>query len=222
VIDLAAVVTNGGAASATQTHLRISLPGGLALVGAPQFQIGSGCTGSQPIDCNLDFLGGGATTRVGFQVRTSATGPQAVSVTASAAGESDLSNNTAAVTIQVDNPAPPTTPTPPTRKPTSSTKTGTARADKLVGTNRNDILNGLGGNDTLLGRKGNDTLNGGTGNDVLDGGLGLDKLFGGAGNDTLKARDGQRDVVNCGAGKKDVAFVDKRDVVTGCEKVKRS
>jgi len=210
-----------GGATRTLT-LPIPLPAGLALVGAPQFEIGSGCTGTQAIDCNLDFLGGSRSTRVVFQVRTSATGAQTITATGSSAGEVDLSNNTATVTIQVDSPAPPTPPAPPTRTPASSTKTGTANADRLVGTNGNDTLNGLGGNDRLIGGKGNDTLLGGNGNDDLDGGPGLDRLLGGAGNDTLHARDGQRDVVNCGSGRKDLAFVDRFDVVTGCEKVKRS
>src|SRR5207248_644308 len=107
VIGVTAIVTNLAAASATQTHLRIALSAGLALVGTPQFEIGSGCTGTQAIDCNLDFLGGGRSTRVVFQVRTSATGAQTITATGSAAGESNLTNHTATVTIQVDNPAPP-------------------------------------------------------------------------------------------------------------------
>ena len=67
VVDVAAVVANKAAASATKLHLAIALPAGLALVGSPQVQIGSGCTGAQAIDCNLDFLGGGSSTRVAFQ-----------------------------------------------------------------------------------------------------------------------------------------------------------
>jgi Ca2+-binding RTX toxin-like protein len=72
----------------------------------------------------------------------------------------------------------------------------------------------------LLGGKGNDVLSGGPGNDVLDGGTGLDRLYGGPGNDTLRARDGQRDVVDCGPGR-DAATVDRLDRVSGCEIVRR-
>ena len=56
---------------------------------------------------------------------------------------------------------------------------------------------------------------------MLVGGRGKDKLFGGAGNDTLDARDGKRDTVDCGAGRRDLARVDRRDRVRRCERVKR-
>jgi len=214
-----ATVANGGGSASTRTHLRIALAGGLVLTAAPQVQIGSGCTGTPAVDCFLDFLANGASTRVTFQVRASQPGAPTISATASGDGEADTSNNTARVTLLVDAaPSPP--PPPPTRKPQAAKKTGTARADRLVGTNGPDVISGLAGNDRLLGRRGNDRLLGGTGNDLLDGGPGLDRLLGGPGRDLVQARDGQRDLVNCGAGK-DVAVVDKRDVLRGCETVRR-
>jgi hypothetical protein len=80
---------------------------------------------------------------------------------------------------------------------------GTARRDRLVGTRNADLLRGLSGNDVLTGLGGHDTL------------------LGGAGYDTLHARDGLRDVVDCGPGK-DVAYVDRRDAVAkNCETVRR-
>jgi hypothetical protein len=45
-------------------------------------------------------------------------------------------------------------------------------------------------------------------------------LFGGVGNDVLYARDGERDRLDCGAGR-DVAYVDKIDTVAHCEQVHR-
>jgi Ca2+-binding RTX toxin-like protein len=72
----------------------------------------------------------------------------------------------------------------------------------------------------LEGRGGDDVLRGLGGNDRLVGGSGRDRLFGGAGNDRLLAHDSQRDVVDCGPGR-DTAIVDRKDVVTGCEKVAR-
>jgi hypothetical protein len=36
----------------------------------------------------------------------------------------------------------------------------------------------------------------------------------------LRARDNQRDVVDCGPGR-DTAYVDRLDRVSGCERVKR-
>jgi Ca2+-binding RTX toxin-like protein len=89
-----------------------------------------------------------------------------------------------------------------------------------VGTSGADLLYGEGGNDTLLGGRGNDVLFGGRGADVLDGGRGLDRLYGGPGNDLVKARDGARDVVDCGPGR-DLAFVDRLDRTSGCERVLR-
>jgi Ca2+-binding RTX toxin-like protein len=111
----------------------------------------------------------------------------------------------------------------------------------------NDTIDGLGGNDTLWGDAcsgkpksiagrpaspgGNDKLYGGPGNDKLYGGPGNDKLYGGpgvntynggAGNDTINARNRKTETINCGPGKKDIATVDKRDKVKGCEKIQRA
>ena len=49
----------------------------------------------------------------------------------------------------------------------------------------------------------------------------MNRYSGGAGNDTINARNGQKETVDCGAGKKDKATVDKRDRVKGCERVQR-
>ena len=43
-------------------------------------------------------------------------------------------------------------------------------------------------------------------------------LAGDSGADTINARDGAADTIDCGAGD-DVAHVDRKDVVTGCEQV---
>ena len=79
---------------------------------------------------------------------------------------------------------------------------GTAAADELTGTPKADALDGLGGRDRIAG------------------GRGADLLLGGAGRDVLFARDGTRDRVRCGPGR-DVARVDQRDRVRGCERVLR-
>jgi hypothetical protein len=98
---------------------------------------------------------------------------------------------------------------------------GTRRSDRLVGTNGPDELRGLAGNDHITGRGGDDRLSGGAGNDHLTGGRGTDTLLGGSGNDVLSARDGRRDTVDCGTGRRDRAIVDQRDRVRGCERVSR-
>jgi Ca2+-binding RTX toxin-like protein len=94
--------------------------------------------------------------------------------------------------------------------------------DTLIGGNGNDRLFGAGGNDSLKGGKGNDQLFGGGGNDKLAGGPGVNKYSGGAGTDSVNARNGKRERVDCGRGRKDVATVDKRDRTKGCEKVRRA
>lgn len=94
--------------------------------------------------------------------------------------------------------------------------------DRLFGGSRKDRLVGGEGNDFLDGGSGKDSLDGGAGNDKLSGGTDADKIFGGAGTDVVSARDGDRDTVDCGAGKKDTASVDRFDKVKGCEKVKRA
>ena len=103
--------------------------------------------------------------------------------------------------------------------------------DRLLGGGGNDSLSGAAGNDKLQGDAGNDTLSGGSGKDGLTGGTGNDKLNGGAGknsykggsgNDRITAANGQKETVDCGAGTKDYARVDKADKVRGCETVKRS
>ena len=125
---------------------------------------------------------------------------------------------------------------------------GTGIADILLGEDGDDRLSGLSGGyigDTLAGGAGNDVLvgtyvgdllRGGTGRDRLFGGLSGDVLYGGAGQDriaaqggrdTVYARDGQRDLVLCGTNvgsrkaERDVAWVDRYDVVRTCEVVRR-
>jgi hypothetical protein len=107
---------------------------------------------------------------------------------------------------------------------------GTAAGDRLIGRGGADRLRGAGGSDCLSGGRGRDrlaggpggdTLRGNGGRDVLAGGPGRDRLFGGKDNDTIHARGGGRDVVDCGPGRHDVAYVDRRDRVRHCETVHR-
>jgi hypothetical protein len=98
---------------------------------------------------------------------------------------------------------------------------GTAKADYLPGGGFDDVILGRGGNDTLVGGAGADRMDGGAGNDVLTGGAGGDVLVGGLGSDTVYAADGERDIVDCGAGR-DRAVVDSVDTVKNCEVVQTS
>ncbi len=96
----------------------------------------------------------------------------------------------------------------------------TVSALTLVGTAGPDLLRGSKQADKIFGLGADDRLYGFAGNDLIVGGPGKDKMYGGTGDDRLEARDGQRDVVDCGPGK-DTAIVDTIDQVTSCETVER-
>jgi Ca2+-binding RTX toxin-like protein len=95
---------------------------------------------------------------------------------------------------------------------------GGVGADVLFGRTGDDALWGEDGSDYLEGGRGADRLSGGAGDDRLFGGRDADRLKGGAGDDELVAFDGSADLVDCGPGD-DVAQVDRRDRVIGCEHV---
>jgi Ca2+-binding RTX toxin-like protein len=73
------------------------------------------------------------------------------------------------------------------------------------------VVGGGVGNDRIVTSRGADRVTGGPGQDVI---------ATRAGNDTIDAVDGERDVVNCGAGR-DTVKADPIDVLRGCEHVQR-
>ena len=95
----------------------------------------------------------------------------------------------------------------------AATLRGSAGPDRIVGT--------VGG-DRIVGGRGRDRLLGGARPDCIEGGPGRDRLFGNRGDDLIRARDGAPDLVDCGPGAHDVAFVDRHDVTRRCETVRRS
>jgi Ca2+-binding RTX toxin-like protein len=107
---------------------------------------------------------------------------------------------------------------------------GTSGPDDLVGTDKEDVIHasggqdyisGLAGPDVLYAGAGNDTVVGRDGNDRIYGNAGSDELFGNRNNDTIdSAGDQERDVVKCGQGAADTAYVDEEDwVKENCENV---
>jgi hypothetical protein len=99
---------------------------------------------------------------------------------------------------------------------------GLGRKDLLDGGPGNDVLDGDGGWDTLLGRGGADLLIGRGDPDTIVGGPGRDRIYAGLENDAIHARDGWRDRIDCGAGRRDRVFADRQDVVArNCEIVRR-
>ncbi len=109
--------------------------------------------------------------------------------------------------------------------------TGTAAGDMMLGLGGNDKMRGLGGNDCLSGGVGNDSLTGDAGDDEILGGEGIDRIstgpgqdivLGGAGDDNVNSVDRAGiDRIDCGAGTRDSAVVNKLDEVVGCERVVR-
>jgi Ca2+-binding RTX toxin-like protein len=63
-------------------------------------------------------------------------------------------------------------------------------------------------------------MSGGGGNDRITTGPGLNRYAGGAGSDVIDARNGRRELVSCGSGR-DRVRADRRDRVSGCERVSR-
>jgi Ca2+-binding RTX toxin-like protein len=107
---------------------------------------------------------------------------------------------------------------------------GTSGPDDLVGTDKDDVIHASGGADYVSGLAGPDLLYAGAGNDTVVGRDGNDRIYGNAGSDTLfgnhnndainSAGDGVRDVVKCGFGDADTAYVDEEDwVKKNCENV---
>jgi Ca2+-binding RTX toxin-like protein len=77
----------------------------------------------------------------------------------------------------------------------------------------------------LEGAEDSDVIYGGGGNDIIDAATQdlpssefpttepVDHSYGGGGNDRINAVDGNEDIINCGRGKGDVAFIDDIDTV---------
>jgi Ca2+-binding RTX toxin-like protein len=98
---------------------------------------------------------------------------------------------------------------------------GAKGKDKLKGQKGDDVLTGGDGDDTLIGGPGKDKLSGGRGNDSLIGNAGKDSLSGGPGNDKINSKDGVAELVKCGPGR-DTVRADRKDRLSGCERVRRS
>jgi Ca2+-binding RTX toxin-like protein len=90
-----------------------------------------------------------------------------------------------------------------------------------IGTSESLVVNGGGGNDEIKGTSGlagliASTFNGDDGKDDIKGSDGEDALSGGKGGDLIRSIDRAADRVECGPGF-DLALVDRRDTVRGCE-----
>jgi Ca2+-binding RTX toxin-like protein len=108
----------------------------------------------------------------------------------------------------------------------AETLTGSDRDDRLIGSNQRDSISGGGGEDLIKGLRSIDSLNGGAGGDDIYAGprdeQARDTVTAAAGNDFIKVfnRPAAKDVVNCGEDR-DRGIADSRDVLSGCERVRR-
>lgn len=101
---------------------------------------------------------------------------------------------------------------------------GGAGIDTIRGGAGNDVLRGGDDADVIWGGAGNDVIHGGGGDDTLIGGKGTDTIHGGSGDDLIRVRDGDSDLVQCGAGT-DVARVDFGGIDStnaSCERVREA
>jgi Tol biopolymer transport system component len=162
------------------------------------------CTGPRlDLVCALPLLAPARGLSVSFLVRSPVAGTFPFSLSVSALEpDSDPSTNTLALSTQV----------------LPCDKVGTYGDDILYGTPGPDRICALPGADRVYGGGGNDYLDAGNGADVVAGGPGRDTIIAKGGNDTIYARDGQKDWIDCGT-ERDVAIVDRLDVVRRCETV---
>jgi hypothetical protein len=97
---------------------------------------------------------------------------------------------------------------------------GGGGTDFVYGEGGRNRIHGGNGDDVLVGGAGNDSLWGDVGGDYLKGGRAADSFFGGYGDDLIDSRDGVVEHVYCGDGN-DRVKGDLRDVIIGCEHVRR-
>jgi Ca2+-binding RTX toxin-like protein len=112
----------------------------------------------------------------------------------------------------------------------ADTLSGTTNPNTIKGRKGDDLIEGYGGKDTIngnagadavYGNNGEDKLRGEANNDYVQGGNESDHISTGSGDDLVAAKDGFRDQIECGSGY-DQVYVDRIDVLDGCEKKLRS
>lgn len=191
------------------------------------------CAGTTTLRCFLDFMSPIHTGLINVELRAKSLGVATITARVASEQKDDKpadNSDTIVVTVRDPSSAAPGGGSTGGGSTVGKTVTGTSGPDVINGTARNDKLSGGGGNDRISGGAGNDRLfggtgidrlNGGAGSDSLNGGTGRDTLLGGTGNDTISARDGTRDIINCGSGR-DSVTADKVDrVARDCERVLR-
>ncbi len=102
---------------------------------------------------------------------------------------------------------------------------GGGELDFLYSGGGDDVVFGGGGPDSIDLAGGNDTAYGDAGLDDIEGGSGTDRMYGGGDDDLIRARDGEPDTIDCGAGSADVARVDAAELDQArrsCERIREA
>ena len=87
-VNFTATVADEGGVGAFNVVVTFQLSPGLRLAGPPAYTLGTGCTGTETVVCNVSFLspGGGTAATFRFGVQIADHGDQAVKAWATAAG----------------------------------------------------------------------------------------------------------------------------------------
>ena len=196
-------VDNDGNEPATQVRLDVGIGANTNTV---LFPLTAGCTSSgASVACVLDRIPPGGSASVVVEGSRSRSGPiRLESQVLANELDTDPTNNSAATGADV----------------LPCTQVGTWGGDLLYGTPGPDKICGLPGADTIYAGRGNDFIDAGNGDDRIFPGSGRDTVIAKGGDDVIYARDGERDWIDCGS-MKDVAVVDRVDVVRHCEFVAR-
>jgi hypothetical protein len=167
---------------------------------------GRSCGSGPRVVCALGDLQAGRELVLGARARFTGPGRTQVTASASYAGGGDIDPSDDTVELL--------------RDVSPCDLLGTWGNDRLVGTSRAELICARPGWDYVDGRAGNDRIEAGSGVDTVVGGSGRDRIAAGGGGDTIRVRDGERDVVDCGA-ETDVVVADAKDVLRHCERVRR-
>ena len=101
--------------------------------------------------------------------------------------------------------------------------------DRICGGRSDDRIEGGAADDKIFSGEGDDVVEGDSGDDQIDTGddddritpgRGEDEVDAGAGKDTIRAKDRDEDDLSCGS-KRDTVFVDRIDLLSRCETVRR-
>jgi len=101
-VDFLVGVNNTGNQTGSDIELTVQLPPALHLQGPPFYELGSGCTGTSTLRCNLGSLAAASSTLIRFGVLVNEGGPQTLTATVSSSNpDANPSDNSSSITINL-------------------------------------------------------------------------------------------------------------------------